>query len=124
MILLAAFLLLAADPVEQRYSPAYQRCLDAPAGQTTAGMVQCISAEIQVQDAALNRAYQKTMAGLNGQQRTNLQKAQRAWIAFREADCGAVYDPDAWGSISRINSGTCVLRMTVERTIYLEGFPP
>lgn len=113
----------AADPVEARYSPAYAQCLDSPEGQSTIGMIDCIGQELEVQDAALNSAYGKLSAAMNDRQRANLLAAQRAWIAFRDADCAARYDED-WGSLSRIEANGCVLRRTVERTLELERHPP
>lgn len=116
---------LAVDEarIEARYTPAFQQCLDKPDGQSTAGMVQCVGAELEIQDAALNAAWRNLTAGLNARQKANLLKAQRAWIAFRDADCAARYDPD-WGSMSTINANFCMLRRTVERTIELEEFNP
>ena len=115
----------AEDPaVAKRYTPAYQKCLDAPDGQSTMGMIGCIGDELAIQDAALNAAYKKAMSDLTPGEKTNLQRAQRAWIAFRDADCAALEDPEQWGSISRINANVCMLNRTIERTLELEDFPP
>ncbi|CAN1549928.1 Lysozyme inhibitor LprI, N-terminal [Caulobacteraceae bacterium] len=127
--LLAALAALVATPaiaadnaaVAARYTPAFQTCLDSPDGQSTMGMVQCIGGELKVQDAALNAAYRTLVADLTPDQRGGLQKAQRAWIAFRDADCASRYSPD-WGSMSTINANFCILRRTVERTVELEDF--
>ena len=110
--------------IAKRYTPAYQKCLDAPGGQSTMGMIDCIGDELKVQDFALNAAYKKAMRDLTPGEKTNLQRAQRAWIAFRDADCAALDDPEQWGSISRINANVCVLDRTIERTVELENFPP
>ena len=114
---------LAVDKakVEARYTPALQICLDSPDGQSTMGMVQCIGEELKVQDAALNSAYRSLIGQMTPDQKASVQKAQRAWIAFRDADCAARYDPD-WGTISTINANMCMLQRTVERTIELEEF--
>jgi len=111
------------DPVQARYTPAYDRCLASPDGQSTLGMIDCAGAELKLQDARLNAAYRKTMASLNARQKAKLQTAQRAWVAFRDAEC-ASYEDEDWGTISRINASACVLRMTVQRTIDLEAYPP
>ena len=129
LLTLAALGALAATPalavddakIEARYSPGFNKCLESPDGQSTAGMVQCAGAELEVQDRALNAAYRDLSSGMNARQKDNLVKAQRAWIAFRDADCAARYDPD-WGTISTINANMCMLRRTVERTIELEEF--
>ena len=129
LLTLAALGALAAAPalavddakIEARYSPGFNKCLESPDGQSTAGMVQCAGAELEVQDKALNAAYRDLSSGMNARQKANLVKAQRAWIAFRDADCAARYDPD-WGTISTINANMCMLQRTVERTIELEEF--
>jgi len=113
----------AKDPVEARYTPGYQRCLDAPEGQSTMGMIECADGELKIQDARLNAAYRKAMGALNPRQKVKLQAAQRAWVAFRDAECASFEDED-WGTISRINAADCVLTMTVKRTIDLKGYPP
>ncbi len=120
---LAAEAVAAPDPVQARYSPAYDKCLGSPDGQSTMGMISCTDAELQVQEARLNAAYSRTMASLNARQKTRLRAAERAWLAFRDAECASYEDQD-WGTISRINASACVLRMTVQRTIDLEAYPP
>ncbi|MDO9222533.1 MAG: lysozyme inhibitor LprI family protein [Caulobacter sp.] len=129
LLALAALGILVATPafavddakIEARYSPALQVCLDSPDGASTMGMVECIGVELKVQDLALNAAYRSLIADMTPEQKAGLQRAQRAWIAYRDADCASRYSPD-WGSISAINANFCVLRRTVERTIELEGF--
>ena len=113
----------AASPeaMEARYSPAYDRCLDQPGGQTTYGMIQCTAEELKVQDGRLNQAYRVAMADLNDRQKARLKTAQRAWIAFRDADCAAQFDED-WGTLSRVTANMCVLQRTVERTLELEAY--
>jgi len=112
-----------ADPVEARYTPAYNACLASPDGVSTYGMIMCTQKEDDLQDARLNAAYKKVMAGLNARQKAKLQAAQRAWIAFRDAECASYQDED-WGTISRVISAGCVLHMTVQRTMDLEHYPP
>jgi uncharacterized protein YecT (DUF1311 family) len=114
----------AAEPQSSspKYSPAYDRCLASPEGQSTIGMIQCAAAELKLQDARLNRAYQEAMTRLDQpRQRTALKKAQRAWIAYRDADCASVYDPD-WGSLARIEANACVLDHTARRADALEMY--
>ena len=111
------------DPIQTRYTPAYDKCLASPDGQSTLGMIDCAGAELKLQDARLNAAYRKTMASLNARQKAKLQAAQRAWVAFRDAEC-ASYEDEDWGTISRINASACVLHMTVQRTMDLEAYPP
>ncbi len=127
--LAAAALLLTALPaqaadraeIEARYSPAFQPCMDADP--STAGMVQCMAAENELQDKALNARYRAVMAELTAEQQAKLKAAQRAWITYRDAWCLAQYDNE-WGSLSTIVANNCVMDMTIARTIDLEHYPP
>lgn len=113
---------LAGQAAEPKYSPAYDRCLASPDGQSTMGMIACAGAELKLQDARLNRAYQAAMKRLDQpRQRAALQKAQRAWIAFRDADCASLYDQD-WGTLSRIEANACMLDHTARRADALEQY--
>ena len=114
----------AADPaVEKRFTPALARCMATPEGESTMGMIDCLGAELKIQDARLNAAYGKAAADLTPEQKSKLQAAQRAWIAFRDADCASMQDQD-WGTLSRVEANDCLLRRTVERTLELEDYPP
>ena len=50
-------------------------------------------AELASADRSLNEAYQAILGRLRPQDQVALRKAQRAWIAFRDADC-ALGDED------------------------------
>lgn len=129
--LLAALALVAlAGPafaedagVQAQYSPAYSRCLAQPEGQSTAGMIDCIGAEFTVQDGKLNAQYRETLAGLNARQKAKLVAAERAWIAYRDAECASFQDED-WGTLSRVTANTCMLDTTIARRMALEAYPP
>jgi uncharacterized protein YecT (DUF1311 family) len=111
------------DPVQARYTPAFDKCLASPDGQSTMGMIECTQQEADLQDARLNAAYKKAGAGLNARQKAKLLAAQRAWIVFRDAECASYQDED-WGTVSRVLAAGCVLHMTVQRTMDLERYPP
>lgn len=101
---------------------ALDRCLATPEGMSTYGMIDCIGKEVGVQDARLNRAYQAALMRLERpRQKAALQKAQRAWIAFRDADCAAYVDED-WGSMARVESNQCMLDHTRQRADELERY--
>ena len=96
----------------------FNACMEK-SGDTTQGMVECIGAETQRQDARLNKAYKALMANLSAERKKQLQEAQRVWIKFRDANCGFYYDPDG-GSIARVNANDCVMTMTSNRAKELE----
>jgi uncharacterized protein YecT (DUF1311 family) len=110
----------AQAPTNAQYSPSYNRCQERAA--STREIVTCISNELAVQDASLNRRYQQTLRSLNPRQQNRLRAAQRAWIAYREANCASYYDED-WGTITQIGTVACRLDMTVTRRQELDCYP-
>lgn len=108
------------DTVVSHYSAAYDGCMRKAV--STLEMLECGSRETERWDTRLNRAYQARMNSLNERQRGALKRAEKAWLAFRQADCEA-YQDEEWGTISRIDAAQCYLRRTVERALELESFP-
>ena len=93
----------------------------AKAHSVTSDMIECITAEFQRQDARLNKAYQAAMGDLQPPRKKQLQEAQRAWIKFRDANCGFYADPDG-GSLARVSGNDCMLNATAARARELESF--
>lgn len=103
-------------------------CQNLPGGSTTLGIVGCIQAETSVWDALLNEEYRATRDAMRAADaayggaidRTEaLLKAQRAWIAFRDADCAAAYARWQDGSIRNVVASNCHMTMTAARAIAL-----
>lgn len=103
-------------------------------GQTTLGMTSCLMAEAQAWDRHLNAEYKATMAWAEAADAEEaaafpslanraeaLRAAQRAWIAFRDAQCGLDYALWGSGSMRNIAGASCQADMTAERTIELFG---
>jgi uncharacterized protein YecT (DUF1311 family) len=101
-------------------------------GQTTVGMSMCNRAEAEFWDGLLNKEYQLTMAWAkaNDIEETKfdsqfanlanaLRDAQRAWITFRDAECGLAYAVWGSGSMCQIAGSSCFADMVAERTIEL-----
>lgn len=114
-LILVVALLAPAHAAEPGDSPALQACMTR-AGGVTATMLDCIGAEHRVQDARLNAAYRAASRALPATRRASLTAAQRAWIAFRDSECGFVADPDG-GSLAHVMGNDCMLRMTAERRV-------
>ncbi|MGJ8603905.1 MAG: lysozyme inhibitor LprI family protein [Marivita sp.] len=104
-------------------------CQNAPNGSTTVGIADCIQAETAEWDAILNEEYKATQA-MNAKadaagsspvmDRTEaLRDAQRAWIAFRDADCAARYAIWQDGTIRTVVGANCMMTMTASRAIDL-----
>ncbi|WP_310542834.1 lysozyme inhibitor LprI family protein [Phenylobacterium sp.] len=122
VLLIAALLALPVSSQAAAPKSALDRCLDSPAGGSTMGQIQCIGDAVAIQDARLNKNYAKAMKGLTLEQQASLRAAQRAWIAFKQADCQSLQD-DAWGTMSRVTANMCVLDRTTERADELANYP-
>jgi uncharacterized protein YecT (DUF1311 family) len=95
-------------------------CLELPEGQSTHGMAECHRRETKVWDARLNARYKKLMATLSPAAAKGLQKAQRAWMAYRDAYCEAVTLPYEGGSMGIVSSAYCHLDLTAHQALRLE----
>lgn len=92
---------------------------------TTIGISQCIQAETAVWDQILNREYKAVRGAFQGrfagQTPLNdmLLGAQRAWIAYRDAECALAYGRYADGTLRSIVAANCMMVMTAQRAIEL-----
>lgn len=94
-------------------------CMEQVGGFSTQGMSACVDAETALWDGFLNTQYKARMAALTKSQKAALQSAQRAWIAYRDADCGLQYEMFSDGTIrSNIYAG-CMLNYTSARALML-----
>lgn len=106
-------------------------CVARPGGDTTVGMVDCIGAETAAWDAILNEEYASTMEDFRDRDASGdvaapdmtrvgtLREAQRAWIAFRDAECRAQYAIWGGGTLRQVVGANCVLTETAERAVEL-----
>jgi len=95
-------------------SDTYRECMNAPSGGTTMGMNACMGDELARQDKQLNVAYQALMQALPAARRAALRDAQRAWLKFRELQCGFFRDDDA-GTMQTLQINQCMLALTARR---------
>jgi uncharacterized protein YecT (DUF1311 family) len=125
LTVIAAVSAFASTPVsaagwEELLSKSYAACMDKP-DSSTQSMVECIDAEVRVQDGKLNAAYKAAMTSLPKDQQDKLRAAQRAWLEYRKLDCDVFYGEQT-GTIARIESNQCFLRKTAERADELAVF--
>lgn len=96
----------------------------------TSEMAACAADDYQAEDAKLNKVYAtylKKMQGFDADMGNvapdtavgRLKAAQRAWIAFRDAECPLESVDNMGGSIERILEPACLATMTKERTTQL-----
>lgn len=113
-----------------------EACMDTEKdGQSTVGMMFCLQAEAQAWDVALNDEYARALAfaeGADAEERPHfpefavrfdqVKAAQRAWIAFRDANCDMAYGIWGSGSMRMIEGASCLLQMTARRTVELRDY--
>lgn len=88
---------------------------------STIGMSEAISDSSKDYDVLLNKYYKKLSAKLSGEAKDNLVKAQRAWLAYRDADsklASSVFYGEDHGSMAIIlvagNYNECIKKRVVE----------
>lgn len=104
-------------------------------GETTVGMMFCQLGERDAWDVLLNAEYalaRDFARSLDAQdlalfpeyaiRADQLLAAQRAWIAFRDANCAMEYGLWGAGSMRQIAGADCHLRMTAERSLALRDY--
>ncbi|WP_373280343.1 lysozyme inhibitor LprI family protein [Novosphingobium naphthalenivorans] len=105
----------APDQIENPY-PANPVC-DAV---DTVGMIECNKHDLAVWEARLNDEYRKALVRVGPVSREKLRQAQRMWLKYRTANC-EVYESHG-GTIHFLLGSGCIIRMTKERTLELQGF--
>jgi len=119
--LLGAVAASAHAAPQPAYSKTHAACMAK--AKSTLDMVNCNSAELTVRNAALNAAYAQAMQRVDTASAA-LKAAERAWIAYRDADCGVYEDRNQFGTLGEIEAGTCMIDRTIERTGALQKFAP
>lgn len=111
-IFLLGFLALATGDV------ARAQCENA---KSTLQINECFAKELKKAEVEVNRVYQLTVKKLQPDDAALLRKAQRAWLAYRDAQCeaehallgGGTGGPAAWIS--------CKLELTRQRTAEIQN---
>ena len=103
---------------EREMTQEYSSCLKRANG-VTAEMINCILAETIRQDARLNENYKGLISKLSTERKNALAEAERAWIRFRDTNCGFYADPEG-GSAARIAASECILNATAHRAKELQ----
>lgn len=108
---------LPAYSAEEGISQQYSSCMDQAT--STQDMLECISAEYQIQDTRLNLAYKVLQQNLSSDRKKQLLETQRLWIKYRDANCQFYDDPEG-GSIARLSANVCGMMSTATRAQELE----
>lgn len=95
-----------------------QEAATCPDAVSTVDIVECLGELYEEQDARLNTAYRAAIEPLEGERRTQLRDAQRAWVAFRDANC--LFYRSGEGTIAAIEGNSCMVEVTRARAEELE----
>jgi len=87
---------------------------------TQAEMNICGGHELDQANATLNNLYKETMAKYDPAGQAALRKSERAWIAFRDAECDLRTDESKGGSIWPLVHAQCLTELTRARIKQLE----
>jgi uncharacterized protein YecT (DUF1311 family) len=101
--------------------PVYDACQaahDQP--DTTLSIIECTMTTHKAWDMILNERYRALIATSPPNLKLKLQKAQRAWIVSRDADCAAVYENWISGTIRGPMYAGCMVEKTSERAQWLK----
>lgn len=100
--------------------------IDCENASSTVEMNYCSEQEYNKVDAELNRVYQKVMAGIDTHDdveaerikawKDALKAAQRAWVAFKEKDCGELIGYEWYGGTGSTSASLgCMIQKTETR---------
>jgi len=91
---------------------------------TQTDMNACAGRQYQTADKALNAVYQQITQRLKGDADTKkrLVGAQRAWVAFRDAECEFSASGVSGGSVYPLVQLNCLTAQTVSRTTALKEY--
>lgn len=81
----------------------------------------CADQEFEAADARLNTTYKALAQQLDTTSLERLKQAQRAWVAYRDAQCAFESEPSKDGSIYPMILSTCMEQATTARTSELEA---
>jgi uncharacterized protein YecT (DUF1311 family) len=100
-------------------SPASAQMNACASAQTQSAMNICADQQYKKDDAALNQVYGKLKAKLNASDQAALQAAEKAWIAYRDAECAFETSGTAGGSIHPMVLSMCLDEKTLVHTAEL-----
>ncbi len=89
--------------------------------QTQFEMNQCAARDYRAANGVLNQTYQRLVAMLNDEEKSQLKTAQTAWLKYRDSNCEFEADQFKGGSMRPLAYASCLADMTRKRTIELKN---
>jgi len=115
-----------AQEAEEDPGDALNECLAKPVAETTQGMVECLDAAYIAWDKELNAVYKQVIETLDPRSAELLKEAQRAWIAYRDAERAFWQGPwtEDRGTMIRLTLGDANIAIVGDRVNVLRGYLP
>ena len=101
------------------FSSLYDQCMAR--ANSTPEERSCAQEEFQRADAALNAAYKKIGKDIGAERAPDLLKAERAWLQYRDAECGFQASAVRGGTAYPLYEQDCRILQTYRRTQELKA---
>ena len=92
----------------------YDRCI-ASADQRGSALAKCEQAAYRREDKALNDAYQQLAAKVDVEAKAPLDRAQRAWLDYRDSECAYEASHPGGAAPAPVVEARCMKRLTEQR---------
>ncbi len=100
--------------ISASHAQSYEQC-QAQAGGVIPSLKDCDAAELGRREAMLNRLYKQVLAAVGPERQEGLRKAERAWVAFADAECGFRMAPEVGGMDAPLVHNACRLELIARR---------
>jgi uncharacterized protein YecT (DUF1311 family) len=94
---------------------------DCASATDQATLTQCANNSLKASDAKLNQTFRALQAKVSKPGKDKLQKAQRAWIAWRDAQCAFDSSGSSDGSVHGMVLASCLDDLTKAQTKLLDS---
>lgn len=108
----------ADNTIGQNATKNYWQCIGAVESSVEVGT--CLDEELSRQEIRLKKAYSKLVRNTDVESKKLIEKAQTAWLAYRNFDCEA--QAIKGGSAAYNSHITCLIRLTANRAEEMDGY--
>lgn len=96
------------------HAQSYEQC-QAEAEGNTMSLKDCDAAELDRREATLNTLYKQVLHAVRPERQAGLRKAERAWVAFADAECGFHRSAETGGTDAPLVYNACRLELMARR---------
>jgi len=100
--------------ISASHAQSYKQC-QAKANGIIPMLKDCDAAELDRREAMLNRLYKQVLVAVSPGRQVGLRKAERAWVAFADAECDFRMSAEAGGMDAPLAYNACRLELIARR---------